>query len=140
MSRIIVLMPIVVMTTAVGLGALDHVAAFAFYPLTTTMFAMSFVVISDYLNRRIPSANRATILSIHNMIFSLAVAGMEPLLGWLGDTWGLPVAYRAAAIIVAVLAAPLLALWLRAHRTEQLPGEEVLGPEAEAEPEPAQPP
>ncbi|MDE2934693.1 MAG: MFS transporter [Chloroflexota bacterium] len=142
-SRIIILMPLVVMTTAVGLGAIDYVAAFAFYPLTTTMFAMSFVVISDYLNRRIPSANRATILSIHNMIFSLAVAGMEPLLGWLGDTWGLPVAYRMAAIIVAVLAAPLLALWLRAHRQEQLPGEEVLGSgdsEAEAEPEPAQPP
>ena len=142
-SRIIILMPMVVMTTAVGLGAIDYVAAFAFYPLTTTMFAMSHVVISDYLNRRIPSANRATILSIHNMIFSLAVAGMEPLLGWLGDTWGLPVAYRAAAIIVAVLAGPLLALWLRAHRQEQIPGEEVLGPpesEPEPEPEPAQPP
>ena len=109
-SRIIILMPLVVMTTAVGLGAIDYVAAFAFYPLTTTMFAMSHVVISDYLNRRIPSANRATILSIHNMIFSLAVAGMEPLLGWLGDTWGLPAAYRAAAIIVAVLSGPLLAL------------------------------
>ena len=91
------LMPIVVMITAVGLGAIDHVTAFAFYPLTTTMFAMSFVAISDYLNRRIPSANRATILSIHNMIFSLSVAGMEPLLGWLGDTWGLPVAYRAGS-------------------------------------------
>ena len=140
-SRIIVLMPIVVMVTAVGLGAIDHVAAFAFYPLTTTMFAMSFVAISDYLNRRIPSANRATILSIHNMIFSLSVAGMEPLLGWLGDTWGLPVAYRAAAIIVAVIGAPLLALWLRAHRQEQLPGEEVLGPsDPETEPEPDQPP
>ncbi len=140
-SRIIVLMPIVVMITAVGLGAIDYVAAFAFYPLTTTMFAMSFVVISDYLNRRIPSANRATILSIHNMIFSLAVAGMEPLLGWLGDTWGLPLAYRAAAIIVVVLAAPLLALWLRAHRQEQLPGEEAVGaPDAESEAEPPQPP
>ena len=138
-SRIIVLMPIVVMITAVGLGAIDYVAAFAFYPLTTTMFAMSFVVISDYLNRRIPSANRATILSIHNMIFSLAVAGMEPLLGWLGDTWGLPVAYRAAAIIVAVIGAPLLALWLREHSREQLPGEEPAG-DREREPEPAQPP
>ncbi len=144
-SRIIILMPLVVMTTAVGLGAIDYVAAFAFYPLTTTMFAMSHVVISDYLNRRIPSANRATILSIHNMIFSLAVAGMEPLLGWLGDTWGLPVAYRIAAIIVAVLAGPLLALWLRAHRKEHIPGDEVLGPpepqpEPEPESEPAQPP
>ena len=138
-SRIIVLMPIVVMITAVGLGALDHVTAFAFYPLTTTMFAMSFVAISDYLNRRIPSANRATILSIHNMIFSLSVAGMEPLLGWLGDTWGLPVAYRAAAIIVVVIGAPLLALWLRAHRQESLDGEAPVDA-PEAEPEPAQPP
>ena len=79
-SKIIALMPLVVLTTAIGLGVFDHLAAFAFYPLTTLVFATGFVVISDYLNRRIPSANRATILSIQNMIFSLIVAAMEVLL------------------------------------------------------------
>ena len=105
------------------------------------MFAMSFVVISDYLDRRIPSANRATILSIHNMLFSLVVAAMEALLTAIGDVRSLPAAYLTGAVILAVIGAPLLALWLREHNREQLPGEEPGGfPDPEAEAEPAQPP
>ena len=127
-SGVIMLMPVAVLTTALGLGLIDHLAAFAFYPLTTLTFAMSFVVMSDYLNRRIPSANRATILSIQNMIFSLTVAGMEPLLGVIGDHWGLPAAYRMAAILVVAVGVPLMLLWLREHRREQLPGEQLPRP------------
>ena len=123
MSRVVALMPLVVLITALGLGSIDHLAAFAFYPMTTLMFAMSFVVISDYLNRRIPSANRATILSIQNMIFSLIVAVMEALLTAIGYWRGLPTAYLTGAVILAVIGAPLLALWLRAHRQESLDGE-----------------
>ncbi len=140
-SRVVALMPLVVMGTAVGLGLVDHVAAFAFYPPTTLMFAMSFVVMADYLNRRIPSATRATVLSIQNMLFSLVVGVTEILLTVIGDWRGLPVAYWTAAVLLAITGTPLLALWLRAHRQEQLPGEEAVGaPDAESEAEPAQPP
>jgi len=138
-SRVVALMPLVVLGTAVGLGAVDHVAAFAFYPPTTLMFAMSFVVMADYLNRRIPSATRATVLSIQNMLFSLIVGITEVLLTVIGDWRGLPIAYWTAAVLLAVTGTPLLALWLREHRREEL--EEAAAAEAaEAEPEPAQPP
>ncbi len=140
-SRIVALMPLAVLTTAAGLGLIDYVAAFAFYPLTTVAFAMSFPIISDYLNRRIPSANRATILSIHNMLFSLIIAGVEPLLGAISDWRGLPTAYLTGGAILAVVATPLLVLWLRAHGRERLPDEETRAhPDAESEAEPAQPP
>ncbi|MYI85677.1 MAG: MFS transporter [Dehalococcoidia bacterium] len=142
-SRVVALMPLVVMGTAAGLGAVDHVAAFAFYPPTTLMFAMSFVVMADYLNRRIPSATRATVLSIQNMLFSLIVGVTEILLTVIGDWRGLPTAYWTAAVLLAVLGAPLLALWLREHRRETLAGEaptESAQTDPEAEPEPAQPP
>ncbi len=138
-SRVVALMPVVVLITALGLGSIDHLAAFAFYPMTTLMFAMSFVVISDYLNRRIPSANRATILSIQNMIFSLIVAVMEALLTAIGYWRGLPTACLTGAVILAVIGAPLLALWLRAHRRESLDGEAPVDA-PEAEPEQARPP
>lgn len=131
LSRVIVLMPLLVLTTAVGLGAFDHLGAFAFYPLTTMVFAMSFPVISDYLNRRIPSSSRATILSIYSLLFSLMAAGMEPLLGAVGDAQGLPIAYRTAAIAMAVVGAPLLALWLRENRGEVLANGEAEGTAAE---------
>ena len=145
-SRLVALMPLVVIGTAVGLGAIDHVAAFAFYPPTTLMFAMSFVVMADYLNRRIPSATRATVLSIQNMLFSLIVGITEILLTVIGDWRGLPMAYWTAAVLLAVTGMPLFALWLRAHQQETLPGEEPPAgaqPDAaapEAEPEPAPPP
>ena len=140
LNRMVLLMPLVVMTTAVGLGMVDHVAAFAFYPLTTMVFAMSFPLISDYLNRRIPSGQRATILSIHNLLFSLVVVIAEPVLGWIGDDTSLPIAYRTAAVTVAVLVPPLLVIWLRAHRREEQ--EEAAAAEAasEREGEAAQPP
>ena len=134
-SRLIALMPLVVLITAVGLGAIDHLAAFAFYPLTTLIFATSFVVISDYLNRRIPSGSRATILSIHNMLFSLMVGGMELLLTAVGFWQGLPFAYWTGAVFLAVVGTPLLALWLREHRREALTDEES-NEATEAEPAP----
>ncbi len=123
-TRMVILMPLVVMTAAVGLGAWDSLGAFVFYPVSTAIFAMSFPLISDYLNRRIPSSNRATILSIYQLLFSLVIAGMEPFLGALGDHQGLPFSYRLAALVLAVLAAPLLALWLRADRDDDPSGGE----------------
>ena len=139
LSRMVLLMPLAVMTTAVGLGSVNHIAAFAFYPLSTMMFALSFPLISDYLNRRIPSAQRATILSIHNLLFSLVVIIMEPTLGWIGDETSLPIAYRTAAVVLAVAAPPLFVLWLRAHRREAREMERP-GDIPEAEPEQARPP
>jgi len=133
-TRIIAAMPLFAMVTAVGLATVDHVAAFAFYPLTTTMFAVSSIVLADYLNRRIPSAQRATILSAYSMVFSFVVAGMEALLTGIGDWQDLPLAYALGAALLLVLGGPLLVLWLRAHRREA----QGLGPESETEP--AQPP
>tara|TARA_Y100000588_G_C14253186_1_gene924339 strand:+ start:1079 stop:2344 length:1266 start_codon:yes stop_codon:yes gene_type:complete len=124
--RLVVLIPVAVMTTAVGLGAVDHVAAFLFYPISTMMYALSFPLISDYLNQRIPSAQRATILSIHSLLFSLVLVIAEPVLGWIGDETSLLIAYRTAAIAIAVTVPPLLIFWLRAHRSETLITEEVV--------------
>ncbi len=132
-SGVLVLMPIAMLTTALGLGFVDHVGAFAFYPLTTLAFAMSFVVMSDYLNRRIPSANRATILSIQSMIFSLVVAGVEPLLGWIGDEWSLLISYRTTAIVLVTAGVPLFLLWLREHRRETFGGSD--SPDSPEEPD-----
>ena len=133
-NRVIFAMPLIVMTAATGLGAWDSLGAFVFYPLSSMVFSMSFPVISDYLNQRIPSASRATVLSLYQVIWSLVIAGMEPLLGAIGDAQGLPVAYRTAAILLAITSAPLLAIWLRATRKERL-GE----PPQLPEPEPARP-
>ncbi len=119
-TRIFSLLPLAVIVTAAGLGAWDSLGAFVFYPIGGMVMAMSFPMIASYLNERIPSSQRATILSFHQLSFSLFTAVIEPVLGAIGDKWGLPVAYRVAAIVMALLAGPLLVLWIRAHRSEVL--------------------
>jgi MFS family permease len=81
---------------------------------------MSFPIISGYLNERIPSARRATILSFYQLSFSLVIAFVEPLRGFIADVGSLPAAYRTAGVLLAILGAPLFVLWLRSTRDEQL--------------------
>ena len=119
------LCPVAIFVTAIGLGSFDHIAAFAFYPLAGVIFAMSFPVLSTYFNDRIPSASRATVLSIYQLTFSLFVVLFEPILGWLADTRDFPTAYMVAAIILAVGAPPLYIIWWQANRKEVLLEEEV---------------
>ncbi len=142
LSRMVLLMPLPVLITAAGMGVIDHVAAFAFYPITTAGLALIFPLISDYLNRRIPSSHRATVLSIHQMIFSVIIAVVEVLVLWVGDEFGLPMAYRVAGVVMVALAAPLFVIWLRAHRREVLPPIEMLedAPDGSAEAVAAAPP
>ena len=124
-GRTMLLLPVVVLVAAIGLGSFDHIAAFAFYPLTGLVFAMSFPVLSTYFNDRIPSASRATVLSIYQLTFSLFVALFEPVLGWLADTRDFPTAYLVAAVILAVGTPVLYIFWLRASSKEVLLEQEV---------------
>ncbi|MCC6383268.1 MAG: MFS transporter [Dehalococcoidia bacterium] len=127
-NRVIAIMPLAVMGVAAALGAWNSLGAFVFYPLNSAVYAFSFPVVSDYLNKRISSHQRATILSIYQLLFSLVLAPLEPLFGVVGDGWGLPAAYRVLALSVAIGAAPLLALWLRASRAERLEAEPIAEP------------
>ncbi|MGE0383115.1 MAG: MFS transporter [Gammaproteobacteria bacterium] len=124
---VMIFMPASVLLAAGLLGAVDSLWAIVFYPLCSAVVALSFPIVSDYLNRRIPSAQRATILSMYQLLFSLLIAGVEPALGAIGDAAGLPAAYRSAAIALALCAPPLLLLWLRAGRREPLPASAAAG-------------
>lgn len=66
-----------------------------------------YVLLSDYINQMIPSDKRATILSFQSMNFSLLMMMSFPLVGWLGDQYGLLTAF----IMIAVISTIAL-LWL----------------------------
>ncbi len=124
-GRTMLLLPVIVLVAAIGLGSFDNIWAFAFYPLTGLVFAMSFPVLSTYFNDRIPSASRATVLSIYQLTFSLFVALFEPVLGFLADSRGFPTAYMVAAIILAAGTPVLYIIWRRASSKEVLLEQEV---------------
>ncbi len=64
--------------------------------------AVLYIVLNDYINRVIPSDQRATILSFGSLAFSIVMILIFPLVGFLGDTYGLPVGFLALAIIVSL--------------------------------------
>ncbi len=103
---------------AAGLALFDTLWAWVFYPVNSLCYALIQPLVSDYLNQRIPSAQRATILSMHQLLYSLMLVPLEPVAGMAADTWGLPSGYAIAATALALPAVPLLLLWRRALRTE----------------------
>ncbi len=68
---------------------------------------MLFVAMGDYINKLIPSEQRATILSFQSMAFSFFMIILFPIVGLLGDMFGLSTSFLVIAVICS-----LIALWL----------------------------
>ena len=100
------------------LGAWDSVFAFAAMTPIVLISSMVVPVAADYLNVRIPNAQRATILSIRQLISSILIAGFQPCLGLLADHVGLEAVFFASAAFVVATAPLAFFFWLRADRAE----------------------
>ncbi len=83
------------------LMAVPGITWFAFIFLSL-IEGMMFVSISDYINRLIPSEQRATILSFQSMLFSILMIVLFPLVGKIGDLFGLGRAFFIIAIFATV--------------------------------------
>ena len=65
--------------------------------------SLTYVVYFDYINRLIPSAERATLLSFTSMVFSFFMVLIFPVFGKIGDVWGLNWSFGFVACIATVL-------------------------------------
>lgn len=74
---------------------IEGIEQYAFFLLEGVMF----VSMGDYINKRIPSERRATILSFQSMIFSLFMIILFPVVGLIGDLVGLGKAFTVIAVI-----------------------------------------
>ncbi|MBN2656883.1 MAG: MFS transporter [Spirochaetales bacterium] len=70
---------------------------FPFYLIIGFSEGLLLVAISHYINRLIPSENRATVLSFQSMVFSFFMISLFPLIGWLGETFSLDTAFLVIA-------------------------------------------
>jgi predicted MFS family arabinose efflux permease len=116
--------PAVIVASYAVLGGWNSV--FAFSATATIVLAQSVAmpVTVDYLNRRIPNAQRATILSMRQLVTSIAIASLQPLLGVIADEVSLRAVFWTTAAFIGAAAPLALALWLRADAAGE--------PEAEA--------
>ena len=78
--------------------------------LLTAVEGILFVATSDYINRLIPSEQRATILSFQSMAFSFFMILLFPVIGKLGDIHGLMSAFKVIAMISTVMLLGIVAM------------------------------
>jgi MFS family permease len=75
---------------------------YIFFVLLMVAEGIIYVSISDYINKMIPSENRATILSFASMVFSFFMITLFPLIGMLGDKYSLTIAFKSLGVLSAV--------------------------------------
>jgi hypothetical protein len=118
-------MPALVVAGYLLLATWDSVYAQIAFPIINFGVILSQPTVTDYLNRRVPTEQRATTVSLSNLMRSAVLVPIAPMLGLLADQVSPEAAYWAGGIIVAVLAVPLFALWWptlgRAPEREALP-------------------
>ncbi|MEO6197580.1 MAG: MFS transporter [Dehalococcoidia bacterium] len=109
--RTFYLMPALIVVGYVILATWGSIYAQIAFPLINFAVILSQPTVTDYLNRRVPSEQRATTVSLTNLVRSAVLVPIAPLLGLLAVEVSKEAAYWAGGIIVAVLAIPLFALW-----------------------------
>ncbi len=94
---ILIIIPIITIACIFGIAFSDfHYIFFIVLMITESII---FVATSDYINKMIPSANRATILSFTSMVFSFFMITLFPLIGVIGDKYSLPIAFKFLGVI-----------------------------------------
>jgi len=90
----------------------------AFFLATSITGGLAFTIFSDYINSRIPSEYRATILSFDSLCFSAFMICVFPLFGLLAERIGFSITFG----IIALLYIPVmtfLMLKLRKHKNNE---------------------
>lgn len=94
-----------------GVGGMWVYAAFLPVGLVA---GMQNTVLTTYVNKRIPSERRATLLSVQSVAGSVMLGIMEPAAGIIADAWGLRPLFLVFALLAAVVAPLILLFWARA--------------------------
>jgi predicted MFS family arabinose efflux permease len=112
------LMPVVLVSSYLLLAIWGSLyAQVAFLSLYFVM-VLSQPVLTDYVNRRVPSEQRATVVSLTNLVRALVLIPSAPLMGLLADDVSSTAPFWAGAVLVVALSLPLLVLWAPFMRRE----------------------
>ncbi|MTI68695.1 MAG: MFS transporter [Firmicutes bacterium] len=98
---ILLIVPIITVTCLWGLSFSNY--QYIFFILMMGTEGIIFVAINDYLNKLIPSYNRATVLSFSSMVFSLFMIVLFPIIGKIGDLYSLDISFIFLAIVGSIL-------------------------------------
>jgi MFS family permease len=121
-------MPLALGGCYLALAGIDHAWVYVAFLPCGMVAGMQNPVLATYINRRIPSARRATILSVQSVIGSMMLAAMEPTAGFVTDHVGMRAMFLLQAAIVLGIAPLVLWVWNRVETGD------ITLPDPEAEP------
>jgi MFS family permease len=97
----LLIIPIITVACLWGIALSKYHYVFFILLMITESFI--YVSTSDYINKMIPSENRATILSFASMAFSFFMITLFPIVGVIGDKYSLNTAFKSLAVLGSVL-------------------------------------
>ncbi|MEX0682974.1 MAG: MFS transporter [Dehalococcoidia bacterium] len=106
------MMPVALVLSYLLLASWDSAYAQVSFSMMGFMMIFSQPAVTDYVNKRVASQQRATVVSLTNLIRSAVLIPSAPLLGILADEASLRVAFGTGAGLIAVLGLPLMLLWM----------------------------
>lgn len=98
---IILFLPIILAISTWGVALSKYY--FIFFILINSIDSIIFIAVGDYINKLIPSENRATILSMGSMIFSFYMIIIFPIIGKIADIFSLQVAFEILALTATIM-------------------------------------
>jgi len=108
-AGIFVLMVIAPTLYAIGIFGLGMLpGAVGFFVALGFLEGLIYLVMTDFLQRRIPSHLRATLLSLRTMVFSFSMILVFPVAGWIGSVASEPMLFRFLGTTSIVLLGPYL--------------------------------
>jgi MFS family permease len=113
-----VAMPIALGIAYLSLAGIDSMWVYAAFIPVGLVAGLSNPALADYVNRRIPSDRRATMISIQSLAASVLLAFMEPISGAMADTVGLRGMFLMFSVVTLVACGIVLWLWNRAEAEE----------------------
>ncbi len=113
-------LPLLGVAAYAALALIDDLGAVGFLALLMLLQSMVQPIATGYINRRVPSDQRATILSLPTLMLGLILAPFSAGVGFIFDGLGLQWAFAIPGIALAALALGTGGFWIAAHRREQL--------------------
>lgn len=110
-SGFLISIPVIFVFSYLFMGFLHSLVAISF------IFAVSFFrgafwpIMSKYLNKRIPSERRATIISLASLMYSVIMIPSEPVFGNLADRFSLNISIIILAVVYGIIASIIVGFW-----------------------------
>jgi len=111
LTTIVTVGAVLLVSATIALGAVPSVPSVGLMLVVALVPALVGPLLTARLNNFIPSAQRATILSLSALLAELGTAGAVPLLLALADVLSPAIAIGLSASLFAVVAFPLLIVW-----------------------------